>query len=257
MSGALACTLLVAGFAGTAAVAAWREILRLRARLERSAEALQQLQQSFRRFAPGEVIEGLIQGAPPAPEKREVAVLFVDLVGFTALSEGLEPALLVRVLNGYFDRMSRAIAEHRGHVSKFIGDGILALFGALAPNPWRVDDAVRAALAMRAALADYNDVLAAEGLPRLSIGIGIECGPVIAGLLGNPSLTEFTVVGRTVNLAARVQAVTREHGVDVLVTGNVRAALDGRIRLRELPPAVLKGLAEPVPVWAVEGPRPG
>ena len=252
MSVALA---LVTALACAAVAAAWRsgrEARRLRQRLERSTDELQQLRQSFRRFAPAEVIEGLIHGTGAAPEKREVTVLFADLVGFTALSERLAPPVLVRILNGYFDRMSRAIGDHRGHVSKFIGDGILALFGALAPNPWQADDAVRAALAMRAALAAYNDHLAAEGLPRLAMGIGIERGTVIAGLIGTPDLMEFTVVGRAVNLAARIQAATREHAVDVLVTENVRAALDVQIRLRELPPAHLKGLAVPVAIWAVE-----
>jgi len=242
--------------AAVAAVVAWRrhaEARRLRQRLEQSAENLQQLQQSFRRFAPGEVIEGLIKGTFVEAEKREVTVLFADLVGFTALSERLEPAVLVRVLNGYFDRMSRAISEHRGHVSKFLGDGILALFGALAPNPWDADDAVRAALAMREALARYNDELRAEGLPPLAVGIGIERGPVIAGLIGSRDLMEFTVIGTVVNLASRIQGATRTRDADILVTASVRSLLDGQISLRELPPAVLKGVSEPVPIWAVEG----
>jgi adenylate cyclase len=221
--------------------------------LEQSAENLEQLQQSFRRFAPGEVIEGLIQGTAVEPEKREVTVLFADLVGFTALSEQLEPGVLVRVLNGYLERMSRAISEHRGHVSKFLGDGILALFGALAPNPWDADDAVRAALAMRAALERYNSELQAEGLPALAIGIGIERGSVIAGVIGTRDLMEFTVVGRTVNLASRLQSATRKTDADILVTGNVRSRLDSQVALRELAPAELKGVSEPVAIWAVEG----
>jgi class 3 adenylate cyclase len=246
-----------AAFSAIAAAALWRgrrEIRRLRGGLERSAEELHDLQEAFRRFAPNEVIEGLIQGTPPSPEKRDVTVLFADLVGFTALSERVEPAVLVRILNGYFERMSAALTENRGHVSKFVGDGILALFGALAPNPWQADDAVRAALSMRAALADYNQALAAEGLPRLAVGIGIERGPVIAGLIGTRHLIEFTVVGRPVNLAARVQAVTREHHVDILVTEHVRVTLDPQIALRALPPLSLKGVREPVAVWAVMGP---
>jgi len=256
MSGSLVLALIVGGLVGVVTWRAWSETHRLRGRLERAAEELEQLQQSFRRFAPGEVIEGMIQGKPRAPEKREVTVLFADLVGFTSLSEQLEPAVLVRVLNGYFDRMSAAITEHRGHVSKFIGDGILALFGALQANPWQADDAVRAALAMRVALADYNAALATQGLPELAIGIGIERGSVIAGLIGTRDLMEFTVVGQPVNVAARVQTATRDHAVDILVTENVRTALDGQIALRTLPPATMKGVTEPVTIWAVEGRRP-
>jgi len=249
---------LLAAFVVTAVAAAvawrsWREAHRLRERMERASEELEQLQQSFRRFAPGEVIEALIQGVRPPPERREVTVLVADLVGFTALSERLDPAALVQVLNGYLDRMSRTITEHRGHVSKFLGDGILALFGALTPNPWHADDAVRAALAMRESMARYNRELEAAGFPTLAIGIGIERGPVIAGVIGTRELEEYTVIGRTVNVAARVQAATREHAVDILVTDNVRAMLDGQIALRPLPPASLKGVSDRVAIWAVEG----
>lgn len=253
MSGLLAAALLACAILAIVAWRARRESERMRGRLERSTDALEQLQHSFRRFAPGEVVEGLIRGTPPAPEKRDVTVLFADLVGFTALSERLEPAVLVRILNGYFDRVSRAVAEHHGHVSKFIGDGVLVLFGALKPNPWQADDAVRAALAIRAVIADYNEHLATEGLPTLAVGIGIDRGPVIAGLMGTANLMEFTVIGRTVNLASRVQNATREHAVDVLVTAPVRASLDAQIALRELPPTALKGVAEPVALFAVEG----
>jgi len=252
MIGALVGAVVACGVLAALAWRARRESERLRSRLERSADALEQLQQSFRRFAPGEVIEGLIQGTPAAPEKREVTVLFADLVGFTALSERLEPAILVRILNGYFDRVSRAVAEHHGHVSKFIGDGVLALFGALKPNPWQADDAVRAALAIRAVVAEYNAALAADGLPTLAVGIGIDRGPVIAGLMGTTDLMEFTVIGRTVNLASRVQDATRAHGVDLLVTEPVRASLDTQTALRPLPPTTLKGVADPVPIWTVD-----
>jgi len=249
----LAAVSALAVVASTAAWWTWRDTRRLRKRMERASKELEQLQQSFRRFAPGEVIEALIQGVPSAPERREVTVLVADLVGFTALSERLDPAVLVRVLNGYLDRMSRSITEHRGHVSKFLGDGILALFGALTPNPWHADDAVRAALAMREALARYNRELEADRLPALSIGIGIERGPVIAGVIGTRELVEYTVIGQTVNVAARVQTITRDHAVDILITDNVRAMLDGQIALRALPPAALKGVSNRVAIWAVEG----
>ena len=126
--------------------------MRLHERLERASLELQNLQVAFSRFAPSDVIEKVIaEGASDFAEKKHVAVLFADLVGFTALSESIEPSQLVQIMNGYFERMSRAIENHRGHVATFIGDGILAFFGALAPNPWQGDDAARAALAMRLA----------------------------------------------------------------------------------------------------------
>jgi hypothetical protein len=161
----------------------WRarvEAEHLRRRLESATTSLEQLQLSFARFAPQEVVERIItSGVSTIAEKKTVTVLFADIVGFTALSERMEPALLVQIVNGYLARMSRAIAEHRGHVSKFIGDGILALFGALEPNPWQADDAVRAALATREALEEYNKELAQAGQPALRVGIGLHRGVAV------------------------------------------------------------------------------
>jgi adenylate cyclase len=226
---------------------------RLRQRLEAAARELQNLQLSFSRFAPDEVIERVItDGVSDKGEKKEVTVLFADLVGFTALSQQVEPTVLVRILNGYFERMSRAISEHRGHVSTFIGDGILALFGALAPNPWQGNDAVHAALAMRAELEDYNRELAGEGLPTLSVGVGLHRGFGVAGLVGSKDLMEFAFVGRTVNVAARVQELTRQFPADVIVTEALQKTLDPRFVLRELPPTEVKGVSDPIVIFALD-----
>jgi adenylate cyclase len=238
----------------------WRaraEAKHLRHRLESATASLEQLQLSFARFAPQEVVERIIaSGVSTSAERKTVTVLVADIVDFTALSEAMEPALLVQILNGYFARMSRAIAEHRGHVSKFIGDGILALFGALEPNPWQADDAVRAALAMREALEEYNEELALAGQPTLRVGIGLHRGIAVAGVIGAEELVEFTVIGSTVNLASRVEHLTRRHAADILITAAVREVLDARFALHELPAAAVAGISEPVVTYAIEGAAP-
>ena len=221
-------------------------------RVEKSARELEHLQRSFGRFAPEAVVEAVIAGGDLAPEKREVTVLFADLQGFTALSDRLDPAVLVRMLNGYLRAMSRAIAAHRGHVAKFMGDGIMAIFGAPEPNPWHARDAVAAALEMRRALAAYNAELRASELPELAFGLGIHRGVAVAGVIGSDQLLEFTVIGDTVNVASRIESATRTHGVDILVSEAVKQKLDDRVRLRELPPTPLKGKPEPIALWAVE-----
>jgi class 3 adenylate cyclase len=247
--------LLIAVLAG-ALYRGWRRNENLQAQLEAAAAHLQQLQEACSMLAPAGVVQRLIadgamQGAPAAAERKVVTALFSDLVGYTAMSERLEPAVLARVLNGYFQRMSDAIHEHRGHISTFIGDGILAYFGALEPNPWQCDDAVRAALAMRSAIREYNAELEREGLPPLAVGIGIHRGPGLAGMVGSRERMEYAFVGRTVNLAARVQALTRTHRVDILVTEALRAELDKRFVLTPMPAALVKGIAEPVVTYAV------
>jgi len=225
----------------------------LERRLEAASRGLEALQQAFARFAPAEVVDDIARGGTAAPERREITVLFTDLQGFTALAERLDPAALVDMLNGYLERMSHAVTAHRGHVAKFMGDGLMALFGALEANPWHSDDAAHAALAMRAALAEYNGVLARRGLPQLAMGVGIHRGPVIAGVMGSRDLMEYGVIGSTVNLASRVEALTRTYGVDLLLTGAARAALDQRFVLRELAPVEVKGVAGTLVTFALEG----
>jgi adenylate cyclase len=230
-----------------------RQVRSLRRRIEATACDLEVLQTSFTRFAPDEVVERIIaSGVSAEGERKEVTALFVDLVGFTALSESVEPRVLLRILNGYFERMSRAITENRGHVSTFVGDGILALFGALRPNPWQANDAVHAALAMRRELAEYNEELAAEGLPRLALGVGIHRGVGVAGLVGSRELMQFAFVGRIVNLAARVQDLTRLFDTDILLTSEVQKELDPRFSLLPRAPTGVRGISEPVATFAVE-----
>jgi adenylate cyclase len=231
-----------------------REVLRRR--LRSTSSELQELQLAFHRFAPDPVVERVIaEGITHRGEKMEVTALFADLAGFTELAERLAPDVLVRVLNGYFERMSSAIGEHRGHVATLIGDGMLALFGALEPNPWQCNDAANAALAMRRGLSDYNALLAGEGLPRLSVGIGLHRDVGVGGLVGSRDRMEFAIVGRTVNLASRVQDLTREHRTDVILTREVACHLDPRFALRPLPDTAVKGVEQPLCIFALEGLR--
>jgi adenylate cyclase len=205
------------------------------------------------RFAPHEIVERIIaDGVATDAETKEVTILFADLKSFTPMAERLEPERLVMLLNGYFERMGLAIAAHRGHLAKFIGDGLLAVFGALEPNPWQCNDALHAALAMRAALASYNDELRTRQLPMLAGGIGIHCGSVVTGVLGTSAIKEYGVIGRAVNLASRVEDLTRVHGTDILITDAVRRRCDPRFRVRELPAVEAKGLPEPLVTFALD-----
>jgi adenylate cyclase len=160
---------------------------------------------------------------------------------------------MVPILNGYFRCMSEAITGYHGRVTELTGDGLLALFGALEPNPWQAQDAVLGALAMRDALVRYNETLQARTLPKLEIGIGIHRGEVLAGVMGNEELSKFGVVGDTINVAARVERLTRELSADVLITEEVRGELDSRFRLRTMPALPVKGKAEPIITYFVEG----
>jgi adenylate cyclase len=258
--GALVGSLLLVALLAGVLYRQWRQNATLKAQLEAAAVDLQHLQQACSRLAPAGVLQHLVAdgvqaGIAAAAERKTVTVLFADLIDYTAMSERLEPAVLARVLNGYFQRMSDAIHEHHGHVSHFLGDGIVAYFGALQPNPWQCNDAVRAAVAMQAAIRDYNVELAREGLSALGLGIGIDRGQGLVGLMGSRERMEYDFVGRTVNLAARVQTLTRVHREEILVTEAARAELDSRFVLAPMPAEFVKGIAEPVITYAVrDGP---
>ena len=231
-----------------------RERLRLRARLEDATTNMERLQHTFAHFAPGQLVDRIITGGVEhIGERREVTALFTDLVGYTPLAERTEPSELVELLNGYYAQMSAAIEDHHGHVSTFLGDGMLALFGALEPNPWQGDDAVHAALAMRERLAVYNAALERQSKAPLAIGIGLHRGTGVAGLMGSYGKKEFAIVGRVVNVAARVQTATREHGTDILITDDLARTIDRRFVLAQLPPLVLRGIDKPVQLHAVRG----
>lgn len=222
--------------------------------LDRTNEKLEQLQIRFSWFAPADIVEHLTSPTGTTrPYRRQVTILFADIRGFTTLCDRMDPEAIVPVLNGYFERMSAAITENHGRVTELVGDGILALFGALEPNPWQAQDAVLAGLGMRESLRRYNAELRAAGAIELKIGIGIHLGEVVAGVMGNRELSKFSVVGDAINVASRVEGLTRFHDVDLLITDPVRDALGNRFSLRSMPPTAIKGKPEPIRTYMVEG----
>jgi adenylate cyclase len=157
-------------------------------------------------------------------ENRELTILFCDLRGFTTMSETLAPERLREVLNLYFSRMSEIIHAHGGTLDKFIGDAVMAFWGAPLADPRHAAHAVQAALAMTAAVEPLNAELAARGLPALAPCMGLASGVVCVGDLGSALRRSYTAVGDGVNLAARVESATREYGLALLVADSTRAA---------------------------------
>jgi class 3 adenylate cyclase len=231
-----------------------RQIQQIERLLDDTHGRLERLQLHFARFAPDDVVERLTEPSGDlVASRRVVTVLFADLRGFTAMCDRLDPELVLQILNGYFREMSQAVTAHHGRVTEFIGDGLLALFGALEPNPWQAQDAVLGALNMREALARYNVTLRERSLPELRVGIGIHRGELLAGVMGNEELSKFGVVGDTINVAARVERLTRTLDADLLITEDVRTELDSRFKLRVMPAVTVKGKPEPLTTYQVEG----
>jgi len=197
----------------------------------------------------------LRDGGALGGEEREVTVLFVDLRSFTRLSESMPPRDVLALLNRYFDRMSGIVEIYRGVVDKYIGDAIMALFGAPVEQANHADSAILAALEMKSALARLNAELAAEGRAKLSFGVGINTSRIIAGNIGSSRRLNYSVVGDGVNVAARLQDLTRmsQFRADILISAATLAAARGKYRVRSLGAAPVRGRDEPVDVYAVDG----
>jgi adenylate cyclase len=186
-------------------------------------------------------------------ERRLVSILFTDLRGFTTLSERMAPEQMAARLTEYFDAMTSAIFVRRGMVNDFIGDAILAVFGAPLDDPEHARHAILSALAMNETLETLNERWSSDGLPPLRMGVGIHTGEVFAGNVGRAGKVKYAVVGDTFNLASRVEGLNKEMGTTMLVTEtSYRAAgLDLEVKDRGL--VSVKGREEPVRVYEVIG----
>ncbi len=216
------------------------------------------IKETFRQYVDPAVAERLMERDSDMERGRlmRATVMFSDVRGFTTLSEGLEPAEIVAILNDYFGRMTPIVQRYGGVVDKFIGDGMMAVWGAPVPVAGEHAGqpepllATKCGLEMLQALAVFNAELEARGLAPLQIGIGINEGPLIAGPLGSPERKEYTVIGDTVNTAARFEGVAR--GDHPLVVGKTVAdVIADHLTIQELEPMQLKGKADAVPVWRV------
>ena len=184
-------------------------------------------------------------------EVVECSMVFADIRGFTALAEILPAHQLLETLNAYLARMLSEVAAEGGIVNKFGGDSLLAIFGSpLNPAPDHAARAVRAALRMRAALAEFNEEQVARGLPEISAGVGVATGEVVAGNVGSERKTEYTVIGDAVNLAARLQELSRDLNEPILVSAGAAAGARGVARLEPIGIRQIRGRSEPVEVFA-------
>jgi len=212
-------------------------------------EEREHVKDTFGRFVSRDVAEAVLAGRVPLEgEKREVSILFQDIRGFTALSEKLDPATLLNVLNRFFTEVVSAVEEEGGVVKQFTGDGVMALFGAPQAREDHAPRAVRAALGIVARLEHLNVTLGERGFPPLSIGIGIHMGVVVAGLIGPDERVEYGVVGEPVNLAARVEALTKDVGTTILVSSEIASRLGAEFTLGRTELLPVKGKTDPVQV---------
>ena len=196
--------------------------------------------------------ENFLEGGALGGETRRVSVLFCDIRSFTAMSEKLEAAEVVSLLNRYFTALGKCITAHHGIINKYIGDAIMAIFGAPVQSANSAKDAFEAALDMRKALVEVNKIFAADGFPILRFGIGIHTGPVFAGTIGAENRMEYTVIGDTVNTASRLESLCKTYETDLLLSEASAAEIaegGNGIKLNFVADAQIRGKEEPMKVF--------
>lgn len=208
----------------------------------------------FSRYVPRNVYNQLLADPTRARlggTRRHMTVLFSDMRGFTAFSEKGKPEDIVSQLNEYFTRMVKVLFEHQGTLDKFVGDMVMALFGAPLDDEDHAEHAVQTALAMVRALDVLNAEWQGFGMPRLDIGIGINTGEMVAGNIGSDTIMSYTVIGDAVNLGARLESLNKEYGTRIIISESTRALLKGQYDIRPLGSVTVKGRSQPVAIFEV------
>ncbi|HXY41608.1 MAG TPA: adenylate/guanylate cyclase domain-containing protein, partial [Vicinamibacteria bacterium] len=229
-----------------------------RARLNQKVLAEEKKRERLGRFFSPQVTSRILAatdtmaGELGTPEVREVSILFADIVGFTGMSETMSPAAVALLLNDYLSRMTEVIFKYEGTLDKYIGDAIMAVFGAPLDMKDHAERAIRTALEMQERLAEWN-AERSQG-PALQIRIGINSGNAVAGEIGSINKKEYTVLGDTVNTASRLESSVAKPGT-VVIGENTHKLVEGRFEARSLGTFSLKGKQREVLVYEVTSPR--
>jgi len=225
------------------------------------AEGLRQrevLKGSFARYVSSHVMENILKEGESialSGERRKVTVLFSDIRGFTSLSENMRPEEVVSHLNEYFERMVDIVFRNKGTLDKFIGDGIMAIFGAPQDDEHQEEHAIMAALEMRRELDVLCGKWEQEGRPKINIGIGVNTGTAIVGNIGSMQYMEYTAIGDTVNLASRLEVLTKELGANILISEYTYVTVRNLFKTERIKDISIRGRADLIAVYSVLGVR--
>ena len=210
----------------------------------------------FGAYVPPELVDEMVKDPSRygmQAEEKTLTVMFSDMRGFTKLSETMAPTQLQQLLNDVFDRLTHEIRRHKGTIDKYMGDCVMAFWGAPVDMPNHARLAVAAALDMRQAVTEVNAKIVAQGLPPIGMGIGLNTGPMCVGDMGSRQRRSYTVIGDAVNLGSRLEGLSKFYGVDIVVSGQTRAQAGNDFIWQELDLVKVKGKNEAVPIHTVWG----
>jgi class 3 adenylate cyclase len=212
------------------------------------------IRDTFGRYVTPEIRDQILAGKIPTKgEIREATMVFVDLRGFTPYVEENTPDEVITSMRDYFTAMEAVIRKHRGLVLQFVGDEIEAVFGVPLTDEQHADRAVRSALDIRRALDSLNEDRTRKGKAAFRHGVGVHTGMVLAGNTGSESRLSYALIGEAVNLASRIQDLTKKIGYDILVSEDTASRLRDRYELEKCGPERVKGFSKPVTVFKLLG----
>ncbi|HEO65452.1 MAG TPA: adenylate/guanylate cyclase domain-containing protein, partial [Spirochaetes bacterium] len=211
--------------------------------------------QGFTQYVSKDVVKQILESGDSriAGTSRKVAIFFSDIRSFTTITEKNSAKEVVEMLNNYFDLMVPIIIESGGNLDKFIGDAVMAEWGGIKPSDRDPYDSCFAAVAQREALAKFNEERRNRGTFEVKIGMGINYGDAIVGTLGSESKMEFTVIGDAVNLASRLEGLTKEYAVDIIISHSIAERVQDEYVCCELDKVAVKGKAEGIRIYELVG----
>jgi adenylate cyclase len=209
---------------------------------------------TFAHYVSHQVMESILKSGDEiqlSGDRRRITVLFCDIRGFSTMSEKLPPEKVVQLLNDYFESMVEVVFRNNGTLDKFIGDGMMVLFGAPEDDPYQEEHAIRTAIEMQSELQRLAEKWKAEGVTIRS-GVGINSGPAVVGNIGSSRRMDYTAIGDTVNLASRLESATKDIGVGILVSEYTYMAVKGVFPFRQTGSIHVKGRVEPIQTYTLE-----
>jgi adenylate cyclase len=226
------------------------------ARMIKGLKESETIKESFGKYITQEIRDEILAGRVPLDgEMKRVTVLSSDLRDFTPFVESTHPKKVVSIMNQYFSEMAEAIKENQGLILQYVGDEIEAVFGAPVPHDDHPDMAARAALEMKRRLELLNQRLAEQGLAPFRQGIGIHTGAVLAGIIGSKERSSYALVGDTVNLASRIQGLTKQFSCDTILSQTTHDLITGIYQMEPLSPMKVKGKSQDVMLYKLLGPN--
>ncbi len=209
---------------------------------------------AFARYVSQQVMDTMLKAGSETllrGDRRRISVLFADIRGFSKISERMAPEKVVLLLNDYFELMVEVIFRNHGTLDKFMGDGLMAIFGAPENDAYQEENALKAAIEMQQELEKLEQKWSAEGI-QIRIGVGIHSGPAIVGTIGSSRRMEYTAIGDTVNVASRLESATKDLGTNILISEHTYYGAKGSFAFRNMGTIMVRGRDEPLTVYGLE-----